>query len=68
MIHAILYVCPECKAFHAFTAAPAGHLGVGPMLCAEDGYMMKAVLVDGLFVDNLLKHGVPYAPASASGT
>lgn len=68
MIHAILYVCPECKAFYAFTPSPAGHIGVAPLMCTEDGYLMKAVLVDNTFVDNLLKFGVPYAPVDTTRT
>ena len=61
MIHGIIYICPECRKVLKFAAYPPGYYNVSQIMCAEDGYRMKMILMTDLFVDQLLKGGVPHA-------
>lgn len=61
VIHGIIAICPECRAVLKFNAHQEGYFCGGPILCEEDGYVMKQILMNDIFIDQLLKNGAPSA-------
>ena len=59
MIHGVIYICPECRKIALFKPNEDGTFNVSNMLCADDGYLMRAFYVDSLFIDGLLKGTIP---------
>ncbi len=66
MIYGLIVICPECRNILTFSEHVGGYFNLSPTICAEDGYMMKNILLDDTLVSNLLLYGVPDAPSKTT--
>lgn len=54
-IHAVFYVCPECRKVSLFNPRPDLTIDNSALQCTEDGYQMRKFVLDDNFVDLLMK-------------
>lgn len=59
MIRGVIHICPDCKKLvTTMLGNDADTLYVGGLICTNDGYRMRPILIDDLLVDRLLKDEV----------
>ena len=58
MLKGIIHICPECRKVVLNVPNEDNTLWAGGMLCSNDGYRMKAILLNDIMIDRLLKDEV----------